>query len=656
MSAFYEKSVSGFLQDDLDHILGKLTARAGEAGFYQQLHSQTAAWQVQLDLLRSTLLELNEELASRSWHILLEYPIPRRGKRIDAVLLLPGCIVVLEFKCGSQAYDSTAMMQLEDYCLDLADFHRESAGRVIVPILVATHADSIMESPEGRPDQIKSVLKANRHDLGSKLSLCEARYGHSDAGVRDPRRWDKSDYSPTPTIIEAAQSLYAGNNVLEISRCHADNLTTTTDAVLRFIEQARAQNTKTICFITGVAGAGKTLAGLNVVHNHGLHDQDLGVFLSGNGPLVRVLSEALARDHRHRTRSTLKESHRKVGTFIQNVHRFIDAYFAEPTKVPVDRVAVFDEAQRAWNAEQSLRKFKRDFSEPEIMLEVMDRHEGWAVIVALVGVGQEINQGEAGLSEWGRALEKRFPHWTIAVSPELSVGKTRESGALFQITAPRNSLVEEPALHLSVTLRSYKAQKLSEFVESVLDLDADGASRLMDELQDYPIVITRSLDTARRWLKQHQRGTRRIGLVASSGDRRLLAHGLDVTADLDVENWFLNPSLDARSSFYLEVPATEFGIQGLELDWVGLCWGADVTPEGGSWLCRKFRGTSWQQVRNPQNRQYAINKYRVLLTRAREGLVIWVPPGDPNDLTRPPVFYDRIATFLQLCGIPLLRN
>jgi broad-specificity NMP kinase len=416
------------------------------------------------------------------------------------------------------------------------------------------------------------------------------------------------------------------------------------------IEHARQEGHKLICFVTGVPGSGKTLAGLNIIHSRELHEGSLGVFLSGNGPLVKVLSEALARDHSERTGESIAESRRRVSTFVQNVHRFIDAHFTS-SPPPPDRVVVFDEAQRAWNREQSQRKFKRDRSEPEIMLDIMDRHRGWAVIVALVGSGQEINTGEAGLGEWGRALADRFQHWTVLVSPHAVKGDPGDHADLLFDPRPSQIRVhEDDALHLDVSLRSYKAQAVSEFVTHSLLQQVENARSALASCPDFPIVMTRDLQKAREWLKRRQRGTRRIGLVASSGGRRLRAHGLDVRIELDVENWFLNASSDVRSSYYLETPATEFGIQGLELDWTRVCWDIDLVPDSGDWHVRAFKGTHWQTVRDATRRQYVLNKYWVLLTRAREGMIIWVPKGESSDWTRPTSRYDAIARYLRLCG------
>lgn len=659
MPAFYHRSLSGFLSDDLDAIVGSLTGASASAGFFQQVHAQTVAWQTTVTLLGQSLGTLARQGVADGWHLLLEYPIPRRGKRIDAVLLAGTVVVVLEFKIGARDHARDAIAQVEDYALDLHDFHQQSRDRPIVPMLVATDA-SPRPWPTGTgPERVKPTWLASAATLAEALRHAVECSADAAAAPIDAARWEASDYAPTPTIIEAAQALYAGQNVREISRSHAGivNLTRTTEAVIQAIESARAGGHKQICFVTGVPGAGKTLAGLNLVHNPELHERDLGVFLSGNAPLVRVLREALARDAAARLDQSRAASRRRVETFIQNVHHFIDAYFQDPDRVPVDQVVVFDEAQRAWDAEQSRRKFNRPFSEPEILLDVMDRHPGWAVVVALVGGGQEINRGEAGLAEWGRALSQRFRHWRIAVAPALTVGRPGVGSCLFPEPPEGLSLRAEPALHLSVNLRSYRAEVLAEFVDALLRLDVEQARALMARLDDFPLVLTRDLEQARRWLRTRRRGHRRIGLVASSGGRRLRAHGIDVTTELDVENWFLNGPHDVRASHALELPATEFAIQGLELDWTAVGWDADLIPlpDAAGWLGRSFRGTRWQHVHDDVTRQYLINKYRVLLTRAREGMVLWVPPGDPDDATRCPRIYDQIAAYLHRCGVPVLE-
>ena len=648
MPAYYQAPVPAFLAHDENFIVGCLSSVANQA-LRELTAEQLDAWRQQIAILRLAL----RPLASRNLHLLLEYPIPRRGKRIDAVLLAEHLILVIEFKCGARKYDREARIQVEDYCLDLRDFHSESRKRILVPFLVATHADDSPPTLGEVIDSVSPIWFANADSLERVIEQTLTAYRSPSADSIDPIRWDAGEYAPTPTIVEAARVLYEGKNVREITRCHAgaENLTKTSAAVMQAIEQARQEGRKLICFVTGVPGSGKTLAGLNIVHNRELHQGSLGVFLSGNGPLVKVLSEALARDHSARTELSISESRRQVSTFIQNVHRFIDAHFKTSTP-PFDRVIVFDEAQRAWNRAQSLRKFKRDRSEPEIMLNIMDRHQGWSVIVALVGGGQEINTGEAGLSEWGRALAEGYRHWNVLVSPHAVSGSpVGHVDLLFDKQSNEFEVREDSALHLEVSIRSYKAQAVSDFVTHLLTPDFENARSVLSSCTNFPIVMTRDFGEARKWLRSRQRGSRRIGLIASSGGRRLRAHGLDVRSELDVENWFLNASSDVRSSYYLETPATEFGIQGLELDWTGVCWDTDLVPAKGEWQIRAFKGTHWQNVRDATRRQYVLNKYRVLLTRAREGMVIWVPRGDPSDETRPAPYYDSIAGHLLSCGV-----
>jgi len=648
MPTFYAASISQFLMDDENSIVGRQTTIT-QQGLTELSVEQLDAWRQQIQILRNAL----RSHGTRNWHLILEYSIPRRGKRIDAVILADRTVLVLEFKCGARKYERSACIQVEDYCLDLRDFHCGSRHRVIVPILVATQAEEKSRPSEQVLDWIAPVWLANGFSLGKVIEDAAAQYCCSDRDPIDPQLWAAAEYMPTPTIVEAARVLYEGQNVREISRCHAgaENLTRTSEMVMRTIQAARQNEQKMICFVTGVPGAGKTLAGLNIVHNRELHNDSLGVFLSGNGPLVRVLSEALARDHFIRAKTPIAESRRRVSTFIQNVHRFIDAHFASSV-APQDRVIVFDEAQRAWNAAQSNRKFKRNVSEPEIMFNIMDRHKGWAVIVALIGNGQEINTGEAGLREWGRAIIQRFPHWKVLISPCLaSSEETGDEDALFETRPHTLEIVEEPALHLSVPLRSYRAEAVSQFISHLLSMQVGKAQLTLTSCADFPIVLTRDLEKARNWLRHRQRGSRRTGLIASSGGRRLKAHGLDVKSELEIENWFLNSVTDVRSSYYLETPATEFGIQGLELDWTGLCWDIDLVPEMGKWHVRTFKGTKWQTVQDLARRQYVLNKYRVLLTRAREGMVIWVPQGDGSDSSRPSKRYDAIAQYLCSCGI-----
>jgi len=661
MAAFYSNTVANFIDDDNNLIVGTLTKMAGISGFHQQLHTQTLSWSDEINILKASFKQLiKKETSFTQSGILLEYPIARREKRIDVVIIVNGIIIVIEFKVGRSEYLNSDKEQLLDYCLDLRDFHFESRNRTVVPILLATNGKTIANKFSDSNELVKEIYFANSDNLADNLYEVITAYGNQN--ILDNKKWDESDYSPTPTIIEAAQSLYSGKSVIEISRSHAGNknLTKTSNAVINAIRDAKTRNQKIICFITGVPGAGKTLAGLNIAHYAEFQNDEksLATFLSGNGPLIKVLRGALAKDAfskiKRQDNTARKKETDRIIAFIENVHRFLDHYFFEKERMPNNKIVIFDEAQRAWNAEHSMRKFQRPFSEPEMMLEIMNRHTDWSVIVALVGGGQEINTGEAGLPEWGKIIQEKFRDWEVHISPQLKVGNHSTGNLTLFEQSPSNILIHEnPDLHLDVSLRSYKAEELSNWVNLVLTNAPDQASSIFKEkLSNYKIVLTRDLEKAKNWLKNRCKGSRRMGLVASSGGRRLRPYGLDVKSPLEEAEWFLNGRDDVRSSYYLEIPATEFGIQGLELDWVGVCWDADLRKAKNSWDFNAFKGSKWQKVSNPEMKKFIINKYRVLLTRAREGMVIFIPPGNAEDPTRASEYYDPIAGYLKSCGVP----
>ena len=380
-----------------------------------------------------------------------------------------------------------------------------------------------------------------------------------------------------------------------------------------------------------------------------------------------MLREALARDEQAQAKElgTLiakADAARKVKSFIQNIHHFRDANLQSPA-APIERVALFDEAQRAWDKDKAAkfmaqRKRFPNFnqSEPEFLISVMDRHTDWCTIVCLIGGGQEINAGEAGLTEWFAALKKRFGHWKIYTSPQLTHRDYhwgQDLPAMLIGLQPKTL----PDLHLAVSARSFRAEKLSEFIGALIAGEVDAARSLYAAIKDtYPIVLTRDLAQAKSWLRARARGSERFGLVASSGASRLKPEGINVHEKIDAVYWFLNDKSDVRSSYYLEDPATEFDIQGLELDWVGVCWDADLRWIDGRWSHHKFRGTVWQNVNDDFQRAYLSNAYRVLLTRARQGMVVYVPAGNIQDPTRPPEYYDGITKLLGQCGLEIFES
>jgi hypothetical protein len=657
MAAFYKNDVASFVNEANNSIIGTLTQQSGLAGFVQQLHTQTHSWDNEINILKKSLNDLSKHIALSEAGILLEYPIARRAKRIDVVVIIKGIIIIIEFKSGKSQYENADKDQLVDYCLDLRDFHFESRDKVIVPLLLASDAKNINNLYKDNGAPVKPIIFANPTNLTECLINILKQDGSSTI---DYLQWDRSIYSPTPTIIEAAQALYAGKSVAEISNNQAgkENLTTTTKAVVDAIKYAKKYNKKVICFITGVPGAGKTLAGLNIAHDNEFQTEEhsLATFLSGNGPLIQVLREALKRDAFSKLKADSKEVKAKevarIIAFIENVHRFLDEYFLTEEKTPNNKIVIFDEAQRAWNAEHSMRKFQRPFSEAEMMLNVMDRHQDWSVIVALIGSGQEINTGEAGLPEWGKVISNKFKHWEVYISPLLKNGTGYGHLTLFNDVPENLKIVENPSLHLDIDIRSYKGEGLSKWVSAVLSNDPSTAKKILEaQLKTYEIALTRDLIKAKTWLKKRCEGTRRMGLVASSGARRLRPYGLDVRTELEVAEWFLNPKSDVRSSYYLETPATEFGIQGLELDWVGVCWDADLRRTATGWDFKAFKGSKWMNENKLEKQTFILNKYRVLLTRSREGMVIFVPQGDDEDPTRNPAYYNEIANYLEACGL-----
>ncbi len=677
MAAYFRSTVREFLERDSDQIIGELTRRAG-ASHATLLAATVVSWERTISVLKRSLSTIvGEKAIAGEWGLLLEYEIPRRDRRIDVVLLTGEAVIVLEFKTGDSGDLAAARRQAEHYSLDLRDFHRESRGRAIVPVVVMSagppfaSGDDLMEA-----DPVKAVLSANDETLHLALEHVTQLYRSDDrAGMIDVCTWDQSPYGPVPSIVEAAQMLYSKQSVREISHAHADahNLTKTSDLLVRAVVEAQTEGHKIICFVTGVPGAGKTLAGLNAVHSPELmrDGRPAGAFLSGNGPLVKVISEALARDHHARTGESMDHSRRRIRTFIQSVHSFLKEY-RPAGKLPPERVIVFDEAQRAWDSTKVRKELlqratasERDAladvpSEPMLMLSIMDRLPDWGVLIALVGGGQEIHDGEAGLAEWGRALRERFAHWQVWASTEALEGGASVAGnRLFVDRGPGEIVArKDDVLHLAVCVRSYRAESVAAWVNAVVGADAGAANSISSKVTEFPIVLTRNLASAREWLRKSARGFRRCGLLASSGALRLRAHGLEVSSGFrggfSFEDWFLAPPEDIRSSSVLEVALTEFECQGLELDWCGLCWGDDFTWSDAGWDFRRLTGSKWQQVQKSVSQEFLRNKYRVLLTRAREGMVIWVPRGDSGDPTRDPVRLDSTAEYLRRCGVGFL--
>lgn len=585
LRSYYHNIIQNFTSTSSEEIFGVLT----QAHQFALEERQKNAWLKQIQILKNSFAEFEEG------HLFFEFSIPRMGKRVDNILIIKNLIFVIEFKVGEKEYSSYAKTQTIDYCLDLLNFHAESYNRKVIPVLVATQADE-KEIDWSEVINLEEVVCCNELNLKETIEQIIQQY----AGLEriDAMSWLNSIYKPTPTIIEAAQALYQGHQVEEISRSDAGaiNLELTSKKIESIIEKSKQNNQKAICFLTGVPGAGKTLAGLNIANQRlKVDESEHSVFLSGNGPLVDVLREALTRNTVEIGKSVAKnikrsEAERGAKTFIQNIHHFRDHYL-KSAEVPIEKVVIFDEAQRAWKKEQVSNFMKQkkgiddfDMSEPEFLIRVMDRHQDWCVIVCLIGGGQEINTGEAGVTEWISALRQNYPNWNIYYS---------------------------------------------------------------DKVLNEPVYLAET--EQKKWLKTKAKGSERYGVIASSGARRLKADGIDVKNKISPADWFLNYKTDVRSSYYLEEIATEFDIQGLEIDFICLAWDINFYYDNG-WRYQSFKGTCWQQIKQNEKQKYLLNAYRMLLTRARQGMVIYIPNVDDCDWTRPKSKYDSTYKYLKTCG------
>ena len=652
--AYYSNSIEIFLKDSETSILGELSFNHTNRTLEDL---QKNAWVKQIQILKEQLVGINGQ-------IYFEFAIPRMGKRVDNIIIIDNVVFVIEFKVGDGGYEKHAIEQVLDYTLDLSNFHEGSHSIQLIPVLVATNASS-ESTITNDVAAYSTAAKANKNNLKEVLN----RFLDSTNNAINVEYWENSIYKPTPTIVEAAQALYKGHNVKEITRSDsgAINLTKTADCMNRIVENSKNENLKSICFVTGVPGAGKTLAGLNIANERMNTDEDEhAVFLSGNGPLVQVLREALTRDEVLTAKEageciTKKQAAIKANAFIQNIHHFRDEYLNDK-EAPIEKVVVFDEAQRAWTKHQTSSFMKRkkgidDFkmSEPEFLIDVMNRHSDWCTIVCLIGGGQEINTGEAGLEEWINALKEHYSNWDIHYSNLIIENDNYIKSSEIQNWINHNGQSENE-LHLAVSVRSFRSEKLSNFVHELLDVKTHISKEIFRQIKnEYPIVLTRDIEKAKNWLRNIAKGTERIGLISSSGARRLRPLGIDVKNEISAPNWFLNKSNDIRSSYFLEDIATEFDIQGLEIDWACIAWGANFHMNNTTWEYQKFKGTKWQNINQTIDKEYLKNTYRVLLTRARQGMVIFIPNGSKIDHTRPSKFYDKTYEYLKEIGIKELN-
>lgn len=681
MPAYLRSSVAEFLVKPDSEIFQALAVQ-NAAQRFSLTPEAIDAWKAQLPFLKEALRYLaSNERESSDWHILLEYPIPQIGRRIDAVLLAKNEIIVIETKTGLAP--TSARRQVEDYAISLACFHEASAERTIIPLVVADGSTSRSAELSEFERMIRPCLITDPEHFGQTLLQIVRENVRRGEPALDPETWDNARFRPVPSIIEAAVRLYAGMDVFEIGHAAAarEDLATTTSSLLRIVTETRNNQAKAICFVTGVPGAGKTLVGLNAVHHTEL--KEVSMFLSGNGPLVKIIREALIRDVIKREKKTRRSAENTLHAFVANVHRFADDHTQSHQPEPTRNVIVFDEAQRAWDQEQNTRPSRSGrgsqrppVSEPHMLLDIMNRRKDWAVIVALIGGGQEINKGEAGLSEWGRSLQQ-FPHWNIYADSNVLDGKLTSNGfRLFESTDVNSTRIHsDHDLHLKTNVRSIRAQGVSDWVDAVLGGDYSRAFAICASIAEKP-VLTRNINTTRNWLRQRRIGLTRSGLVSSAHAVRLRADGIEASYDFhrffEWERWFLDRDAceeigcthhycnDIRASSKLEVCATQFEIQGLELDWVGVCWGEDLVWNGKEWISQRFDNKKWspvprkkdekQQRDSERKHRYRMNAYRVLLTRARQGMIIYVPDPPSSDFSRAHQSLQHTYEFLLACG------
>jgi len=677
---YYEDSFSKFLSQSENEILGRIVKNNS----FDSNSLQTEAWLDEITIMKNVVKNFTDG------RIAFEYSIPRLGKRADVVLVFHGIIFVLEFKVGEKTYLISDSEQVWDYALDLKNFHEASHDKIIVPILIATEAKerSYKYVPCQYDDNVYEPICSNKDSLSSIIKkILEENKNDCHDNLFD---WANSRYSPTPTIIQAANALFNNHNVADITRTEASakDLIESNNYILDVIEKTKQNNEKAICFVTGVPGAGKTLIGLKVAIER-TEKKDLAVYFSGNYPLVSVLTEALARDKKQQEEKKRKEKYpitkarREVHSFIQIVHHYRNT-FLEKIKIPiindsieidetkikkhegdgyaeVEHVAIFDEAQRAWTQEQLSGWLKRKkhinnfpYSEPEFLIWSLDQRPDWAVIICLVGGGQEINTGEAGISEWIRSLNEKFNNWKIYISSQLTEKEYAE-GKVKQLLLNNKNVIENQALHLAVSMRSFRSEKVSNFVHELLDLNVQKTKELYREIKNvYPIFLTRSLDKAKDWLCKKARGSERYGMIVSSQAYRLKPLAIDVRFKPDTVHWFLDDKDDIRSSLFLEDVATEFDIQGLELDWSCVIWDGDFRYSNDGWQNYSFKGSKWQHIKTEERKKYQLNAYRVLLTRARHGMIIVVPEGADKDETRKPNCYDPTYEYLKQIGLEVI--
>lgn len=557
--------------------------------------SQVLAWDHEFDILVKELKQLIQvKPALGTYTIIFEYELPReRGRRPD-VIILGSAVFVLEFKDYSKNFQAH-IDQVAAYARDLKHYHAGSQQSTVVPILVLARSKELIKRDDDviilSPDRIADVFTVESElESGSLI---------------DPAVWIAAEYSPLPSLIQAARTIWNKQPMPQIKRALSAGIPQTIAELIRIAELAQSKNELHLALVTGVPGAGKTLVGIQLVYENHLDSSDIrnnAVFLSGNGPLVKVLQHAL-----------------KNSIFVQDVHGFLKDYGGSGSKIPHEHIWVYDEAQRAWDAERVNEKRGHATSEPEDFLKLAERMNSWALMVALIGEGQEIHLGEeSGLPQWNDALSVMKKPWTVHCPEKIS----------HQFTA-QMKVEKSPVLDLSVTLRSHLAEDVAQWIASMLEGDLLHARSLAERVtsQGFDVYLTNDINVATQYVKERYQGQedKRYGLLASSKAKNLPAWGIhneyNYTKNMREGPWYNDPPGSFNSCCALRDVATEFSCQGLELDFPIVCWGNDFTWVENRWKTPKV--TKLNKAKDPH--QLRVNSYRVLLTRGRDGFIVFVP-------------------------------
>lgn len=677
-AAWYVNDREAFVRDSVQAVVGELASSAAAEGLHiepdqhEEWRSSVGVLQRELqhraseiELLKSTLAAV--DLAAFR-HVLLEFDFRRRGLRMDCVLLGDGVIAVIEFKRSKLG--AADREQVTNYAVNLVEFHQETRRIVkeehgiVAPVLTLTTGSFGI-----KPDFNGEFFRDPWGSVLARPLECDATTLHAALlfvlGQRrgrvpiDCQRWLSARFAPSSTILDAAISLYGQHDVSAIA-AHAapvELINQCASEVAAIAERSRHDGTNRIIFVSGAPGAGKTLVGLKLAFDKRLRSD--AVFVTGNSPLVEVLSAALKGAYKRRSKQSVQTvvasgyAHQHAARVIgMSTFKLVKAHaFLGERGKHLDsadgRVVIFDEAQRTYRKGRLVLRKPLAADEAQLILESLQQtHPRGAVVVALIGHNQAINSGEMGIRAWFMAAEAYG--WRFAISDQtLALGEVASSGQWAE--HPLRDRLSTG--HLPHSMRYYRNGDLERWADHVLSDRVDAAALLARQLdaRGDTVWITRSLSSARQWVRERRVGQERAGIIASGQARRLAAEGLFVDLKPDIADWMLAPNGDVRSANMLETVQNQYQVQGLELDYTVVCWDGDLRRSASGWQAWKMSGSRWQ---NDKERDIATNGYRVLLTRARKGMIVFVPLGDRTgeDETRPPAMYDDIANYLIRCG------